>query len=189
MSRRNATTVFISSSVPMVIRRKLSILGCLKYRKKMPCSLAFLKISSAGIEAWDAKTKLAAEGITRKSSFLNSSENHSLVATIFPTVLRKSEPFPAAPRLLSVRKGRALRGGGQQGADRGRAYGPDPARPPVQRRSPSGAGSQGKRRDRKRDPDHGVDHDPELFPALRQACGHTLSYLLKEVQVRPSGQT
>src|SRR5205807_8351714 len=45
-------------------------------------------------------------------------------------------------------------------------------RPPLQRRSPPGDRGQGRGPDRKREPDPGDDHVPELLPDVPQAGRH-----------------
>ena len=80
----------------------------------------------------------------------------------------------AAPaRLLRLRKGRPVRGAGQQGRHRRRVHRPHHAGPPLERRPPPGDRGEGRRADRPRDPDARDDHDPELFPALPEALGMT----------------
>jgi hypothetical protein len=59
-----------------------------------------------------------------------------------------------------------------RGHHRGRVHRPPHARPALQRRPAPGAGGQGKRPHRKRKPDPGHHHLPELLPHVRQAGRH-----------------
>ena len=83
-----------------------------------------------------------------------------------------SQHLAAAPRLLPLRKGRRIRRRGKQGRHRRRIHRPQNAGPPLERRLAPGRRGEGRRPDRSRNADPRHDHDPELFPPLREARGH-----------------
>jgi preprotein translocase subunit SecA len=60
----------------------------------------------------------------------------------------------------------------RRGHHRRRVHRPAHAGPALQRRAAPGPGGQGKRQDRKREPDPGHHHLPELLPHVRQAGRH-----------------
>jgi preprotein translocase subunit SecA len=61
---------------------------------------------------------------------------------------------------------------GRQGRHHRRVHRAHDGRPPLVQRPASGGRGQGRRQDRAREPDHGLDHLPELFPHVSQAVGH-----------------
>ncbi len=70
-----------------------------------------------------------------------------------------------------VQEGHRLHRQGRQGRHHRRIHRPDDGRAALVGRAPPGGRSQGRRADRAREPDAGVDHLPELFPHVSQVVG------------------
>ena len=81
-------------------------------------------------------------------------------------------PQPGAARQHDVQARHRLHRQGRQGRHHRRVHRPHDGRPALVGRPAPGGRGQGRRRDRAREPDDGLDHLPELFPHVPQAVGH-----------------
>ena len=81
-------------------------------------------------------------------------------------------PRPGAQGQRDVQARHRLHRQGRQDRHHRRVHRPHDGWPPLVERPAPGGRGQGRRADRAREPDDGLDHLPELFPHVSQAVGH-----------------